>query len=303
LSADSGSGLAPHEIAHRIEAVGTGDRLTSRPRSRFSYANVTATLALFIALGGGAYAALKLPANSVGTKQLKDGAVGIAELKPKAVSTLSGADGPQGLPGPQGPTGPGGVVDPAQTTQRRVFSNPGVNGFDIPAGRDVTVEMWGAGGGGGGIGTDLGNGGGGGGSGAYSRVAFSTTAETSCNASVGLGGAAGSSNVSGTNGGASMLQCVGAAAAVWTALGGGGGVTGNLIGGGGGGGGAAGVQSPSAPYFYSTPGLPGGDPDVDSGGDAAARTFAGHGGQGGGDGGPATAGANGRIVVFISPAP
>ena len=34
-------------------------------RLRVTYANVTATLALFVALGGGAYAATALPANSV----------------------------------------------------------------------------------------------------------------------------------------------------------------------------------------------------------------------------------------------
>jgi hypothetical protein len=44
-------------------------------RSRLSYANVTATLALFLALGGGAYAAAKLPANSVGPEQLQSDAV------------------------------------------------------------------------------------------------------------------------------------------------------------------------------------------------------------------------------------
>ncbi len=42
--------------------------------SRLTYANVMATAALFIALGGGAYAAFKVPKNSVGTKQLKNGA-------------------------------------------------------------------------------------------------------------------------------------------------------------------------------------------------------------------------------------
>jgi hypothetical protein len=40
-----------------------------------TYANVTATLALFVALSGGAYAAAKLPANSVGPVQLQDDAV------------------------------------------------------------------------------------------------------------------------------------------------------------------------------------------------------------------------------------
>jgi hypothetical protein len=37
---------------------------------RLTYANVTATLALFVALGGASYAALELPANSVGPRQL-----------------------------------------------------------------------------------------------------------------------------------------------------------------------------------------------------------------------------------------
>ena len=44
-------------------------------RGRLTYANVMATIAVFIALGGAAYAAVKLPKNSVGTKQLKNGAV------------------------------------------------------------------------------------------------------------------------------------------------------------------------------------------------------------------------------------
>jgi hypothetical protein len=39
-------------------------------RSRLKYANVVATLALFVALGGASYAATRLAANSVGTRQL-----------------------------------------------------------------------------------------------------------------------------------------------------------------------------------------------------------------------------------------
>ena len=39
-----------------------------------------ASLALFVSLGGGAYAALALPKDSVGTAQLKAGAVGWAVL-------------------------------------------------------------------------------------------------------------------------------------------------------------------------------------------------------------------------------
>lgn len=47
----------------------------SRLRGKLSYANVMATVAVFIALGGSAYAATELKPNSVGTKQLKNGAV------------------------------------------------------------------------------------------------------------------------------------------------------------------------------------------------------------------------------------
>ena len=66
---------------------------------RPSYAGVTATLALFIALGGGAYAATSLPANSVGAKQLKKSAVERAKIKNNAIdaskvldASLTGSD-------------------------------------------------------------------------------------------------------------------------------------------------------------------------------------------------------------------
>ena len=60
--------------------------------SRLSYANVMATLAVFIALGGASFAALKIPPDSVGTKQLKDRSVSEAKLKENSV-------GPQSLQG------------------------------------------------------------------------------------------------------------------------------------------------------------------------------------------------------------
>jgi hypothetical protein len=44
------------------------------------YANVVATLALFISLGGVSYAAITLPAGSVGAKQLRGNAVGLGTL-------------------------------------------------------------------------------------------------------------------------------------------------------------------------------------------------------------------------------
>jgi hypothetical protein len=53
---------------------------------KLSYANVMATVALFIALGGASYAAFKLPKNSVGTKQIKNNAITGAKIKNGAVS-------------------------------------------------------------------------------------------------------------------------------------------------------------------------------------------------------------------------
>jgi hypothetical protein len=55
--------------------------------SRLSYANVVATLALFLALGGGAIAASQLKKNSVGSKQLKKNAVTKAKIKNNAVTS------------------------------------------------------------------------------------------------------------------------------------------------------------------------------------------------------------------------
>lgn len=57
-------------------------------RRHLSYANVISTICLFVLLGGGAYAAAKLPAKSVGTAQLKAGAVTGAKIKD---GTITGA--------------------------------------------------------------------------------------------------------------------------------------------------------------------------------------------------------------------
>ncbi len=53
---------------------------------RPTYANVVATLALFIALGGGAIAASNLRKNSIGPKQLKKNAVTTSKVKNKAIT-------------------------------------------------------------------------------------------------------------------------------------------------------------------------------------------------------------------------
>lgn len=56
---------------------------------KITYANITATLALVLALGGTSYAAVQLPKNSVKAKQIAANAVRAAEVKD---GVLSGAD-------------------------------------------------------------------------------------------------------------------------------------------------------------------------------------------------------------------
>jgi len=77
--------------------------------------NAIAILALFIALGGTSYAAIKVPRNSVGATQIRVGAVGSSEIRDRSIalkdvsrsarSSLRGAAGPQGPAGAQGSAG------------------------------------------------------------------------------------------------------------------------------------------------------------------------------------------------------
>jgi hypothetical protein len=80
-------------------------------QSRLTYANVVASIALFVALGGGAYAAITLPAGSVGTKQIRKNAVGSAQVKNRSLLAADFKFGqiPAGRQGAQGPAGPPGV--------------------------------------------------------------------------------------------------------------------------------------------------------------------------------------------------
>ena len=102
---------------------------------RLTYANVTATLALFIALGGGAYAATALPKNSVGTAQIKKNAVTGAKIKSSAVASSDVKDGsllkkdfkagelPAGPAGAKGDKGDPGANGTNGTTGPRGPSN------------------------------------------------------------------------------------------------------------------------------------------------------------------------------------
>jgi hypothetical protein len=67
-----------------------------------------AFVALFFALGSGAYAAGILPPNSVGTRQIKNRAVTPHKLARSTIMMLNRRRGPTGPTGPTGPAGPAG---------------------------------------------------------------------------------------------------------------------------------------------------------------------------------------------------
>jgi hypothetical protein len=110
-------------------------------RERLRFANVISVLALFVALGGASYAALELPRNSVGTTQLRNGAVTRAKVNPKLLAALkgrrgvrgrTGAAGAAGAPGAAGVTGAAGLLLdalPSGKSLRGVYSVGGGDGL------------------------------------------------------------------------------------------------------------------------------------------------------------------------------
>lgn len=101
-------------------------RQVARRLFQYSARHHVALLALFVALGGTSYAALKIPANSVGTRQIRDNTVGESKIKDGAVTsskirnatltprdfaarTFKALKGDRGLAGPIGPPGPHGI--------------------------------------------------------------------------------------------------------------------------------------------------------------------------------------------------
>jgi hypothetical protein len=75
-----------------------------RPR-RPTPALLVACVALVIAMGGTSYAAFSLPKNSVGTAQLRSGAITQQKIAKRTFRELGGARGPAGAPGRAGATG------------------------------------------------------------------------------------------------------------------------------------------------------------------------------------------------------
>jgi len=98
---------------------------------RPSPALVVSVIALSVALGGTSYAAIVLPANSVGKKQIKKNAVTTAKVKDGSLRLAdfgagqlpAGAAGATGATGPKVATGPKGA-----TGLKGDKGDPGVNG-------------------------------------------------------------------------------------------------------------------------------------------------------------------------------
>jgi hypothetical protein len=99
-----------------------------RFRPRLTYANVVASIALFVALGGSSYAAVQLSKNDVRSKHIKNGQVKRADLSKHAVTSEKVKDGSllskdfksgqlvAGSPGAQGPKGDTGAPGPKGDT-------------------------------------------------------------------------------------------------------------------------------------------------------------------------------------------
>ena len=94
-------------------------------RPRATFANVVSCLALFVALGGASYAAVALPRNSVGPKQIVAGAVDNSKIKKgsllasafKPGQLRAGAQGPAGPQGAKGDTGAQGPAGAGSVTR------------------------------------------------------------------------------------------------------------------------------------------------------------------------------------------
>jgi hypothetical protein len=99
--------------------------MARRIRSSISFANVIAMLALFVALGGASYAAVALPANSVGSQQIRRGGVASSDIRNNNVASqdLSSAVRQQLLDA-GGPNSPRPAAGPAGGSLAGTYPNP-----------------------------------------------------------------------------------------------------------------------------------------------------------------------------------
>jgi hypothetical protein len=86
--------------------------MLARVTQRLTYANVVGSLALFIALGGTAYAAAELSKNSVRAKHIPANAVGGGEVKDRSLrlGDIAPSQAPTGPTGEQGVPGAAGLA-------------------------------------------------------------------------------------------------------------------------------------------------------------------------------------------------
>ena len=111
-------------------------------RLRAAPSMVVASVALLVAVAGTGYAASQLPVNSVGTAQLRNGAVTAAKVKVHSLlksdfkpgQIPAGARGPVGLPGPPGPAGsPGAAGAPGPAGPSAAYSKSVVGPVTLTA--------------------------------------------------------------------------------------------------------------------------------------------------------------------------
>ena len=119
----------------------------SKLHEHISYANVMATAAVFIALGGSAYAMSQLPRNSVGAAQIKRNAVGTSELRNRTVRvsdiSASARRALRGAKGDIGPAGPAGLSYHAAVNSGGTAVRGNATGFTHQGGSGLYVLAFG----------------------------------------------------------------------------------------------------------------------------------------------------------------
>ncbi|MDT7713430.1 MAG: hypothetical protein QOG46_2205 [Pseudonocardiales bacterium] len=99
-------------------------------RQRLTYANVMSTIAVFVVLGGTGYAATRLARNSVGSPQIRNGAiknVDISSATKRSLRGKRGAKGPTGASGPAGTAGPSEMIEVKRTAEIPLSGPKNVN--------------------------------------------------------------------------------------------------------------------------------------------------------------------------------
>jgi hypothetical protein len=117
-----------------------------RLRSKLTYSNVMVTILAIIVLGSGtAYAASQLEKESVGTSQLKKGAVTPSKLSKASKKTLTGPAGPKGATGATGAAGPQGVKGETGAPATKLWAYVTASGTLLRSSGAVSAERTGAG--------------------------------------------------------------------------------------------------------------------------------------------------------------